>query len=72
MTKEELEEALDSGRLEVRMSHGKWWKARRNGQTRMNRQMPGTFAVPCKIGFNKYMTLTQIDTAKEPSDLRVV
>jgi hypothetical protein len=72
MTQIELETALDAGNLEVRMSHGRWWKARRNGQTRTNKMMPGTFAIPCKIGFNSFMTLTQIDTAKEPSDLRVV
>jgi hypothetical protein len=71
MTQLELEAALDAGKLEVRMSHGKWWKARRNGKTKS--ALPGpAWYIPCKIGFNEFMRLTQVDIDKEPSDLRIV
>lgn len=72
MTQQELEVALDSGMLEVRMSNGRWWKARRNGVSKSWSTKPGYFEIPCKIGFNSYMTLTPADISKDPSDLRVV
>jgi len=70
MTQIELEAALDSGKLECRMSNGKWWKVRRNGKTRP--EFGKAWYVPCKIGFNSFMRLTQVDIDKEPSDLRIV
>lgn len=66
----ELEAALDAGKLQMRRN--KWYAIRRNGQTKKWTTRPGQFSIPCKVGFNNYLSITQEDMLKEPSDLRIV
>lgn len=72
MTLSQLEAALDAGKLQMRHMRDKWYAVRRNGQTRKWTTRPGEFAVPCKVGFNCYLTISHKDAEKDPSDLRIV
>lgn len=72
MTLSQLEVALDAGKLQMRHMKDKWYAVRRNGQTKKWTTRPGQFSIPCKVGFNCYLSITQDDMAKEPSDLRIV
>lgn len=51
MTMQAIEKALDEGRIDVLMSHGKWWQVRRNGKTQTWKTRPGEFRIPIKAGF---------------------
>lgn len=50
-TQAQIEEALAAGRLEVYITGGRWWRARRNGATKTWVTRPGEFRVPIKAGF---------------------
>lgn len=47
----QIEAALDSGRLELLMGNGAWWKVRRNGKTRTWKRDRRAFRIPIKYGF---------------------
>ena len=57
MTQQEIETALDSGRLETRWANGKWYAVRRNGATRTWKRDKDRFAIPCKTGFRDCFTI---------------
>jgi len=54
MTLKEIESALDSGRISMRMGNGNLWRARRNGATKLWKTRPGEFRIPIKVGFNLF------------------
>lgn len=54
----EIEEALDSGRLMIRMASGRNWRARRNGKTKTWKTRPGEFRIPVKIGLRSCIHFT--------------
>lgn len=51
MTRNELETALDAGKLKVRMANGNLWAVRRNGRTQTWKTRPDEFRIPIKYGF---------------------
>lgn len=51
LTRQEFETALDAGRVEANMGGGKWWRARRNGATKLWKTRPNEFRIPVKAGF---------------------
>lgn len=58
-TRAEIEAALDSCRLFVAMDRGAWWQLRRNGTTRVWARQPGSYRIPCKVGFRGFVQITQ-------------
>lgn len=61
MTREQVEQALDSGRLEIHMKTDRWWKCRRNGKTKLWKTMPDRFRIPIKYGFRFYGAIDEED-----------
>ena len=51
-SREEIETALDAGRLYVQAGVGKFWLARRNGKTQTWKTRPDHFGIPVKYGFS--------------------
>lgn len=72
MTRQELEAALDKGKLEYNSYGDKWYKVRRNGATKLWKTRPDEFNIPCKIGFNSFLSIDRMDMENEPSRLRIV
>lgn len=62
-TLQEIETALDGGKLWIAINNGKYWVARRNGATRRWKRNPGRFYVPFKYGFRECGALTETDVA---------
>lgn len=50
MTREEIEKALDEGRLWMQVRGGRWWICRRNGKTRTWKRTVFRFEIPIKAG----------------------
>lgn len=50
MTQQQIEAALDHGRLFVLMQNGRYWQARRNGRTQTWKTRPSEFRIPLKAG----------------------
>jgi hypothetical protein len=52
MTRQEIETALDAGKLIVLVNakQDRWWKARRNGKTQTWVTRPDHFSIPIKAG----------------------
>ena len=59
MTREQIETALDSHKMSVRMRNGKLWMVRRNGRTQTWKTRPSEFRIPIKFGFKGYGEITQ-------------
>jgi hypothetical protein len=53
-----VEAALASGHLWARMSHGRYWQVRRNGQTKTWKTYPGRFSIPVKGGLRSCAYVT--------------
>ena len=51
MSRQEVETALDSGRLWARITNGRYWQCRRNGATKTWKTRPAEFRIPIKAGF---------------------
>jgi hypothetical protein len=60
-TREELETALDAGKLYVKMNNGKYWRCRRNGKTQLWKTRPNEFRIPVKFGFRYCDAITHND-----------
>ena len=58
MTRNEIETALDQGRVEVQMNSRRWWKVRRNGKTHTWKTRPDEFRIPIKYGFRGHGYIT--------------
>jgi hypothetical protein len=67
MTREEIEKALDEHRLEVAMTHNKWWKVRRNGKTKLwkRKEYRHKFEIPVKAGMNVFTYITHANVDDE-------
>ena len=57
-TRNEIESALDAGKISVRMSNGKLWRVRRNGMTQTWKTRPAEFRIPLKMGFRSHWEIT--------------
>lgn len=51
---DELEHALDQGRLYLKEDEQHMYKLRRNGKTKTWKTRPNDFRIPVKYKFNKY------------------
>jgi hypothetical protein len=56
--RETVEDALDRGHLWMAVG-GRWWRCRRNGQTKTWKRDEARWKVPIKAGWKVYDTLTQ-------------
>lgn len=54
ITRENIDELLDKGMIEVHMNSGKWWAVRRNGKTQRWKTDPQRIRIPFKYGFKLY------------------
>jgi hypothetical protein len=52
-----VEAALDKGELYIKMASGRWWRMRRNGQTKRWVTRPDHWAIPVKYGLKQCATL---------------
>jgi hypothetical protein len=71
MTLTDVEKALLEGRVWalINPAHpGRYWRARRNGQTRTNRQ--GEWSIPVKAGFHHTSCLTSANVERMVGKLR--
>lgn len=61
ITRDNVEQLLDSHQLEVAMRNGNWWAIRRNGATRRWAQAPERIRIPFKFGFKGFGAFTESD-----------
>ena len=54
MTQTDVETALAAGHVWARMTHGAYWRCRRNGATRTWKTRPEDWSIPFKVGFREY------------------
>ncbi len=66
-----IEDLLDRGRLEARVSGGRWWRVRRNGKTQTWKTRPDEFRIPVKAGFRACGELTHQSMLGPDGDFRV-
>jgi hypothetical protein len=66
VSREDVETALDQGKLFVRMRNGNNWRVRRNGKTQTWVKEPSRFRIPCKAGFRVTFQLTDADLYSFP------
>ena len=64
MELQQIETALDSNKMMVRMRNGNLWRVRRNGKTQTWVRKPGEFRIPVKMGFKSYDAITQHSTVE--------
>lgn len=64
LTIQAVEHLLDSGQIETKMNNGKWWRLRRNGQTKLWKTRPMEFSIPVKTGLRScaYITNANINS----------
>lgn len=58
MTRQEIETALDAGKLWANMGNGRWWVCRRNGKTQTWKTRPDDYRIPVKAGFRSTGQIT--------------
>ena len=58
-TLRDIERALDTSKLLVRMNSGRLWRCRRNGKTQLWQRTPGKFRIPVKAGLRIYGEITE-------------
>ena len=58
-TREQVENLLDNGRLQVLMSkrENRWWTCRRNGKTKTWKRDSSRWEIPAKAGFRATFTI---------------
>jgi hypothetical protein len=54
ITRDNIDQLLNSGRIEAAMTTGKWWKIRRNGATKRWKKDPSRIRIPFKAGLYCY------------------
>ena len=61
ITRGNVEQLLDAGLLEVEMNNGRWWRIRRNGQTKRWKRDPQRIYLPFKAGMKVYGAIETSD-----------
>lgn len=56
-----LDQMLDAGLIEVKMSSVRWWRIRRNGKTQTWKTDANRIRVPIKAGFKNCAAITETD-----------
>lgn len=67
MTREQIEIALDSNRLEVQWVTGRWHAVRRNGATKLWKRDPTRFMIPVKTGLRNAFRIATLREDFGPS-----
>lgn len=65
ITRHNIDQTLDQGRLEGLGVNGKWYRLRRNGQTRRWKRDPSRIYIPVKWGFRQTLAITERDFAPD-------
>ena len=68
ITRENIDDLLDRGKIETAMSNFKWWRIRRNGVTKHWKRDAARIYVPFKAGLRLYGNLTEIDFSNNPGN----
>ncbi len=61
ITRANVNQLLDTHRLQIHMTNGNWWDCRRNGQTRYWKRDANRIHIPFKYGFKSYGNITEAD-----------
>lgn len=61
ITRDNVEQLLDSHRLEIAMRSANWWAIRRNGVTKRWVKEPSRIRIPFKFGLKGYGAFTESD-----------
>jgi hypothetical protein len=56
-----LEQMLDAGLIEVKMSSVRWWRIRRNGRTQTWKSDANRIRIPIKAGLKNCGAITETD-----------
>ena len=67
-----IEAALDSGKIQARMTNGNWWTLRRNGATKLWKTRPDDFRIPVKAGLNVCGYIDQRSSFGDNYDFRII
>ena len=66
ITRENIDDLLNRGKIEVAMNNGRWWRIRRNGATKHWKRDAARIYVPFKAGLRFYGNLTETDFSSNP------
>lgn len=61
ITRQNIDQLLDAGKIQIRMATGRWWTIRRNGATKRWIKNPERIRIPVKFGFKLYDTITETE-----------
>jgi hypothetical protein len=61
ITRENVNELLDSGMLYAQMSSGNWWRARRNGKTQTWKRDASRIRIPVKMGLKSCASIYECE-----------
>ena len=65
ITQGNVEELLDHGQLYIAMRNGRWWRLRRNGQTKRWKRSPIRISLPVKAGLRLCTRINEADFTGE-------
>jgi hypothetical protein len=68
ITRENIDSLLNSGKIEIAMRNGNWWRIRRNGATKHWKRDALRIYVPFKAGLSSYGNLTERDFDHNPGN----
>jgi hypothetical protein len=68
ITRSNIDEMLNTGRIETAMRNGNWWRIRRNGATKRWKTDASRIRVPFKAGLKVYGAITEADFVGELLD----
>lgn len=61
ITRENVDELLDAGRIEIHMRNGNWWSVRRNGKTKYWKRDKMRVYIPVKFGLKMTAQISEHD-----------
>ena len=61
ITRENIDSLLNSGKIEIAMKNGNWWRIRRNGATKHWKRDALRICVPFKAGLYMYGNVSESD-----------
>jgi len=61
ITRENIDSLLNSGKIEIAMQNGNWWRIRRNGATKHWKRDATRIYVPFKAGLYMYGNVSESD-----------
>lgn len=61
ITRHNVDQLLDAGKIEIAMRNGNWWKIRRNGKTQKWKKDADRIRIPYKAGLKVYGAISEDD-----------